>query len=86
MGKAATCSRWLRTNTSKQEAWLWRTPVLTVNERPTRIVCAAVGDVGWRVAGRRWPAVVAVVWDGLAASATLRLVGKSSRGVRGRRS
>ena len=70
-----------------QETWLRRTPVLTVNERPTRIVCAAVGDVGRRVSGRRWPAVVAaLVWDGLAASATLRLVGKSSRGVRGRRS
>ena len=68
-----------------QETWLRRIPAVTVNERPTRIVCAAVGDVGRRVAGRRWPAVVAaLVWDGLAAIATLRLVGRSSGGLRGR--
>ena len=61
-----------------QETWLRRIPVLTVNERPTRIVCAAVGDVGRRVSGRRWPAVVAaLVWDGLAAIAILRLAGKA---------
>ena len=61
-----------------QETWLRRIPVLTVNERPTRIVCAAVGDVGRRVSGRRWPAVVAaLVWDWLAAVATLRLTGKA---------
>ena len=61
-----------------QETWLRRTPVLTANERPTRIVCAAVGDVGRRVTGRRWPAIVAaLVWDGLAAIATIRLAGKA---------
>jgi hypothetical protein len=61
-----------------QETRLRRIPVVTVNERPTRIVCAAVGDVGRRVAGRRWPAVVgALVWDGLAAIATIQLAGKA---------
>jgi CDP-diacylglycerol--glycerol-3-phosphate 3-phosphatidyltransferase len=70
-----------------QETWLRRTPVLTANERPTRIVCAAVGDVGRRVTGRRWPAIIAaLVWDGLAAIATLRLAGRRSDGVRGQRS
>ncbi len=70
-----------------QETWLRRIPVVTVNERPTRIVCAAVGDVGRRVSGRRWPAVVAaLVWDGLAAIATVRLARRSSSGTRGRRS
>jgi CDP-diacylglycerol--glycerol-3-phosphate 3-phosphatidyltransferase len=61
-----------------QETWLRRISAVTVNERPTRIVCAAVGDVGRRVSGRRWPAVVAaLVWDGLAAIAILRLTGKA---------
>jgi phosphatidylglycerophosphate synthase len=61
-----------------QETWLRRISAVTVNERPTRIVCAAVGDVGRRVSGRRWPAVVAaLVWDWLAAVATLRLTGKA---------
>ena len=62
-----------------QETWLRRTPVVTVNERPARIVCAAVGDVGRRIAGRRWPAVVAaLVWDALAGIATFRLVAGST--------
>ena len=57
-----------------QETWLRRTPVVTVNERPTRIVCAAVGDVGRRIAGRSWPAAVAaLVWDGLATISTVQL-------------
>ena len=46
------------------------TPVVTVGERPSRVVCAALGDVASVVARRRWPPVVAaVVWDGLAAVA-----------------
>lgn len=68
-----------------QETWLRRSPVVTVNERPTRIVCAAVGDVGRRVAGRRWPAVLAaLVWDGLAALAALQLAGSTSDEARDR--
>ena len=59
-----------------QETWLRRTSVVTVNERPTRIVCAAVGDVGRRLAGGRWPAVVAALgWDALAVIATVQLSG-----------
>jgi CDP-alcohol phosphatidyltransferase-like enzyme len=70
-----------------QETWLRRPPVITVNERPTRIVCAAVGDVGRGVAGRRWPAVVAaLVWDALAAIATVQLSGSPSNRARGQRS
>jgi phosphatidylglycerophosphate synthase len=58
-----------------------RDPVITVNERPTRIVCAAAGDIGRRVAGRRWPAIVsALVWDGLAAVAALQLAAKARVG------
>jgi hypothetical protein len=69
-----------------QETWLGRISADTVNERPTRIVCAVVGDVGRRVSGRRWPAVVAaLVWDGLAAVALLQLAGRGSDGVCGER-
>ncbi|MHA3704960.1 CDP-alcohol phosphatidyltransferase family protein [Jatrophihabitans sp. YIM 134969] len=52
-----------------------RTPVVTVAERPTRVVCGALGDAASAVTGRRWPAVVAaVVWDALAAVALVQLV------------
>jgi len=70
-----------------QETWLRRRPVVTVNERPTRIMCAAVGDVGRGVAGRGWPAVLAaLVWDALAAIATVQLSGSPSNRARGQRS
>jgi hypothetical protein len=70
-----------------QETWLRRPPVVTVNERPTRIVCAAVGDVGRRIAGRGWPAVLAaLVWDALAAIATVQLFRSPSSRARGQRS
>jgi len=70
-----------------QETWLRRRPVVTVNERPTRIMCAAVGDVGRGVAGRGWPAVLAaLVWDALAAITTVQLSGSPSNRARGQRS
>jgi hypothetical protein len=70
-----------------QETWLRRPPIVTVNERPTRIVCAAVGDVGRGVAGRAWPAVLAaLVWDALAAIATVQLSGSPLNRARGQRS
>lgn len=51
-----------------------RAPVVTVGERPSRVVCGALGDVAGAVTGRRWPAVVAaVVWDVLAAVALVQL-------------
>jgi hypothetical protein len=46
----------------------------------TRIVCAAMGDVGWRVAGRRWPAVVAaLVWDAFAGRAARQMAARTHR-------
>lgn len=49
-------------------------PVVTVGERPSRVVCGALGDVAAAVTGRRWPAVVAaVVWDILAGVALIQL-------------
>jgi phosphatidylglycerophosphate synthase len=70
-----------------QETWLRRAPIVTVNERATRIVCAAVGDVGRGAAGRGWPAVLAaLVWDALAAIATVQLSGSPSNRPPGQRS
>lgn len=70
-----------------QEAWRgWRvgiqrpSPVLTVHERPTRILCAAIGDTGRAVTGRRWPAVfAAVVWDVCAVIGVAQIVRSGRR-------
>lgn len=52
-------------------------PVVTVGERPTRVVCAALGDVASALTRRRWPAVVAaVVWDALAAIALVQVAAR----------
>lgn len=50
-------------------------PTVTVGERPSRVVCGALGDVAAAVTGRTWPAAVAAaVWDVLAVIALGQIV------------
>lgn len=59
-----------------------RAPVVTVGERPSRVVCAVLGDLACAVTGRRWPAPVAAsVWTALAAVAVAQVAAapRSSR-------